>query len=280
MFLEETLDSLLAQTFQDFELIISDNASTDGTEEICRRYASLDRRIHHFRNETNLGAAANFNEAFRRSSAELFKWAACDDLLAPNHLEQCVAALDENPAIVLAYTRAKAIDAQGDVLWEYPASHSASSPKPHVRFCEFANIGHPFVPIFGVVRSEVLAKTPLIGLYQGGDRPLVSELSLRGPFHEVPECLFFYRNHAEQSWRSWSTRQDVIAWYDPSAVARPTSLQWPLLAGHLKAIHAVPLTPRQRLRSLWCMIRWVRVRRKVLLEALLGHYENRWRELV
>jgi glycosyltransferase involved in cell wall biosynthesis len=83
-YLEEALDSILAQTFEDFELIISDNGSTDNTEAICWSYARRDQRIRYFRNETNLGAAWNFNRVFELASGKYFKWTArrsiCADL--------------------------------------------------------------------------------------------------------------------------------------------------------------------------------------------------------
>src|SRR6266536_1939108 len=73
-FVAEAIDSILAQTFEDFELIISDNASTDGTEEICRCYAEKDERIRFVRNRENYGAAFNFNQTFHLSSGGYFKW--------------------------------------------------------------------------------------------------------------------------------------------------------------------------------------------------------------
>src|SRR5215211_4893186 len=77
------LDSMLAQSFKEFEIVISDNASTDQTAEICRSYQNKDRRIRYFRNEQNAGAAWNHNRVFELSSAPLLKWAACDDLHEP-----------------------------------------------------------------------------------------------------------------------------------------------------------------------------------------------------
>ena len=101
-YLVETLESLLAQTYTDFELVISDNASTDRTEAICRQYAAGDARIRYYRNDENIGASANYNRAFELGRGEYFKWAAHDDLLAPTYLERCVEVLDANPDVVLA----------------------------------------------------------------------------------------------------------------------------------------------------------------------------------
>ena len=82
-YLAETLDSILAQTFTDFELIISDNGSTDRTEAICRRYAAQDHRVRYVRNPSNLGAARNYKRAFELARGEYFKWNGHDDPLAP-----------------------------------------------------------------------------------------------------------------------------------------------------------------------------------------------------
>ena len=85
-YIREALDSLLAQTFTDFELIISDNASTDNTEKICREYMSIDNRISYFRQKKNLGALVNFKFVLEHAKSNLFMWAAYDDLWAPNFL--------------------------------------------------------------------------------------------------------------------------------------------------------------------------------------------------
>src|SRR5262245_38883261 len=100
-YLAETLNSMLAQTFEDFELIICDNASTDQTEQICRFYAGKDTRICYVRNATNLGAAKNYRRTFELSSGDYFRWANCDDLFAPESLACCVEILDWKPSVVL-----------------------------------------------------------------------------------------------------------------------------------------------------------------------------------
>jgi glycosyltransferase involved in cell wall biosynthesis len=86
-YLAEALDSILSQTYRDFKLIISDNASTDRTEQICREYAAKDRRIRYYRNEKNIGAPKNFNRVFELSSGKYFRWDAFTHPSAkPNYL--------------------------------------------------------------------------------------------------------------------------------------------------------------------------------------------------
>ena len=130
-FLKEAIDSLLAQTFEDFELIISDNASTDKTEEICRAYAEKDQRIRYYRNDKNIGCARNFDRVFKLSSGEYFKWAAYDDLHAPDFIEKCVEVLDQDPTIILCHSQTYFIDEEGSFLQNYDIKLKAYALKPH-----------------------------------------------------------------------------------------------------------------------------------------------------
>src|SRR5215467_6020398 len=104
---------LLAQTFHDFELVISDNASADRTREICLSFAQQDKRIRYHRNETNIGLAANHNRTFELSTGQYFKWAAHDDDFPPTMLGTFVSAFDRAPADTsLVYSYCEYIDAQ------------------------------------------------------------------------------------------------------------------------------------------------------------------------
>ena len=123
-FLAQALDSLLAQTFHDFEIVISDNASTDRTPEICRAYARRDPRVRYVCNQRNLGAVANFNRVFELSTAPLFKWAAHDDLHLETYLESCIRLLDDDPDVVLAHCESAFIDETGEL---FPFIHETGS---------------------------------------------------------------------------------------------------------------------------------------------------------
>jgi len=122
--LPELLNSLLAQTFRDFEILICDNASSDRTPHICRKYERSDSRVHYVRNQRNLGAVANFNRVFELSTAPLFKWAAHDDLYHETYLDACVRLLEENPDVILAHTGTAFIDERGEML---PFEHETGS---------------------------------------------------------------------------------------------------------------------------------------------------------
>jgi glycosyltransferase involved in cell wall biosynthesis len=268
-FIVESLDSLLAQTCTDFELIVCDNASTDHTAAIVQSYAERDSRIRYHRNETNVGASANYNLSFELARGKYFKWAAHDDICAPTYLERCVEALERDSGVVLAYTQAKAIDGQGNLVKVYPGKHHFNSPSARVRFYEFVVDPHPIVAVFGVMRREVLGRTRLIGKYSGSDRPLLSEMSLLGKFFEVPEHLFFYRFHEAQSWGGNKSRHATQAWYDPRRAGKITFPHWRLLREHLRSIERAPIGLRDRVSCYFYMAYWIRKNWRYLGNNLL-----------
>lgn len=271
-YLAATLDSLLTQTYSDLELVISDNASTDATEEICRAYAGRDARVRYYRNATNLGAAPNYNRVFRLASGEYFKWAAHDDLCAPEYLEACVRVLDETPHAVVCHTRTAIIDEHGDLTGHYDDELDLREPRPSDRFARYLfRRASEWNAIFGVVRRSVLAETPLIGGYIGSDQVLLGELVLRGAVYELPERLFFRRDHPDNSWRAHRSVRALTAWFDPT-VARgpqvPTTLRH--LGGYLGAIGRVPLPAAERVRCAAFTAKW-------LAKRVAWPVQRRWR---
>ena len=268
-FLEQSLDSLLAQTYGDFEVVISDNASTDGTADICKKYAARDSRVKYVRQEKNLGAAENYNFVFRESKTEFFKWATHDDLLAPTFLECCMEVLEVKDDVVLVFTLGQDIDENGNVIRTYPPRNDTDDLNQFQRYRSMVAGRQPVIPVFGVMRRETLAKTRLIGKYTGSDRPLIGEMALRGKIYEVPEYLFFYRVHPEQSWGNKS-RRDQQAWYDPKRAGKRTFPTWRLLLEHERAIWSVPMGLKQRIRLHGVIASWVRTRWRVLVRDFTG----------
>jgi glycosyltransferase involved in cell wall biosynthesis len=217
-YLAATLDSVLEQSFGDFELIVCDNASTDGTEAICQQYAERDSRIRYHRNETNLGAAGNYNLAFELARGEFFKWAAHDDRLAPGYLQRCIEAFDAAPRdVILCYPRTLLIDSDGTPLREHDDQMNFRDEKPHQRLGRFARSWGMCNPVFGLMRRNVLAQTGLIRPYISSDIPLLAELSVLGKFWELPEALFQRRIHDLSSRQGGLTLTEVASWFDPNA---------------------------------------------------------------
>jgi glycosyltransferase involved in cell wall biosynthesis len=246
-FLKEALDSILSQTFENFELIISDNASTDGTEEICREYAAKDRRIRYYRHEQNLGAAWNFNHVFELSTGEYFKWAAADDFCASNFLARCVEVLDNDPSVVVSCTKTIFTKSNGQRWWEGRSLTQLDSEKPHQRFQAVIS-DFWCLEVFGLIRKDLLSKTSLHKPYYGSDRLLLVELSLLGRFREIPESLFFRRCHSNQSSRLSPKEREV--WIDPKADRRPKFLRPRGSLEYLRAILTTRLNWYDRMSCL------------------------------
>jgi len=112
-YLTEAISSVLNQTFTDLELVICDNASTDRTHAICCEYAAADQRVRYIRNESNIGAAKNYNLVWEKSTGTYFKWLAHDDRLLPGYVAATVAALEHDPGVVLCNSVVDYIDQFG-----------------------------------------------------------------------------------------------------------------------------------------------------------------------
>ena len=257
-FLETALDSLLCQTCADFELIISDNASTDGTEAICRRYAQRDPRILYHRSERNRGAAWNHNRVVELARAPYFKWAAHDDVCAPQFLERCADVLDRQPAVILCYPQTVLIDETGQQLSVCADRCAPASSDPFLRFRDLMGTLARSNPMYGIIRTSVLRRTPLIGAYPASDLVLLSELALRGAFHLVAETLFFRRDHPQKSNRSNPGAAALASWYDPSKQGKIVLRNWRLLFGYLVSITRTPMGLWARARCYVFMLRWLR----------------------
>ncbi|MDH5535236.1 MAG: glycosyltransferase family 2 protein [Betaproteobacteria bacterium] len=269
-FLTEALDSLIGQSFEDFELIISDNASTDQTEAICRDFAARDQRIRYLRLPGNLGGSANFNRVVELSSGIYFKWAAHDDVCEPDFLRKCIAVLDEDSHVVLCYPRTVDIDSTGQERKRWGPRKDFASHNPHIRFRESLS-PEETLPIWGVIRTEVLKKTSLIGGYPASDRPLLAELALHGRFHEIPEVLFLHREHKRRSVRLYDFRDPyrAVVWYDPGKAGRIIFPTWRLLRGYSTAIRRASLRWIDRFRCRLELIGWMRRQRVPLSCDLL-----------
>jgi glycosyltransferase involved in cell wall biosynthesis len=216
-FLRSALDSILQQDYTDFELIISDNASQDTTEKICREYAARDRRIRYYRNEKNIGASGNFNRLVELARGEFFKWAAHDDVHLPGFLSRCMEVIDRAPATVaLVAPRAEVIDGQGNVLNMTVESLDVRSPRPHQRVEYVVRTVRWATALFGLIRTNVLRQTCLVQPYFATDYVLLVEIGLIGEIWEVPETLFQRRYHDTMSTNAHKNWRKLQNWFNPS----------------------------------------------------------------
>jgi hypothetical protein len=248
-FIAQALESLLAQDHGGFEIVVSDNASTDGTTDIVRDFARRDSRVRLERVEETLSAAQNFDRVFGLTRGPYFMWAADDDLWDASYVRRCVAALDANPPLVMASTGVRFIDPEGaiaeagDPRYDNPDLSSRSVVK-RVRTL----LGRRgWYQVYGLARREALERTHLFQDTYGPDVVLVLELAMLGPIGLVPEPLFFYRRHPGRTEQDRAARQGGIRDEADVLSARMTHLQEALS----EAVHgsALPRTMKLRLRA-------------------------------
>jgi glycosyltransferase involved in cell wall biosynthesis len=264
-YLRQALDSILAQTYPCWELIISDNGSTDSTRDICREYAGRDGRVRYYREQINRGATWNFNRVFELARGPLFRWTAHDDLCDPDLIGRCVAALIARPEAVLCHPRTRVIGPSGQLMYDDPVRLRTDSPRPSDRFADLILLDHACYQIFGVIRSEALRRAPPFGGFVGADRNLLAELSLLGPFHEIPEHLFFRRDHPNTSTRRFPNAVERMAWFRNGHGGRFPTLRRALEYG--ASLMRAPLDPFERMACLGHLGRWMGRRAR----SAMGH---------
>lgn len=286
-YLREALDSLLAQTFTDLEVIICDNASTDETEVICKEYASRDERVRYERQPTNLGAAANYNRCFALARGDYFKWQAHDDVCRPRFVERCVEVLDGPDAadVAVVHPRAVLIDADGEVIRDDDDDLALPESRPAARFAHVIHQVRAANAVFGLFRREVLAATPLIGVYPASDWMLLAEVALHGRIEIVDEVLFERRIHDGASLRAimlqGGGKRAGIAWFGPRHAGLKSLVPFDLMTSAVLARGVVraPLSARERAAALWVLprvywVRLVRFRGGRLKQRLRGTFDR------
>jgi glycosyltransferase involved in cell wall biosynthesis len=252
-YVAESIKALLGQSYEEFELIISDNASTDSTGDICREYVQQDSRIRYIRQPRNIGAAPNHNVVVGEARGELFKWAASDDLYDQDLLRRCIAALDERPDLVLAHSWTAVIGPSSQVtrLIEYPLDTASDRAPDRFRSLLLQDGGDDDG---GVIRASVLRRVAPLGSFRHSDRTIMAELALYGPFYMVPDWLYFRREHPGRAKRANPTARSWCATMDPR---RSSRLRHPLarlygeyIWAYLSGIQRAPLTMAER-RECW-----------------------------
>lgn len=259
-YLQKAIESILNQTFDNWELIISDNASTDDTGEISRKYAAIDSRIKYFRNEQNMGAARNYSQAFKFSSGKYFKWAAADDYFSQQMFEHCVAVLKENADVVLCYPRTKIIDENDEVIVDYEKDIELVDPDPVDRFLRLNSLLRECNAVFGLIRRDVLKNTVLIANYIASDNVLLHQLSLFGKFQLLDNAVFYRREHPHAS--SWNKSiKSQLEFFDPQLVNRTVFPQWRKLYSLFHVVNHSPLILKDKMKLSVYLLRkafWIR----------------------
>ncbi|HTF63024.1 MAG TPA: glycosyltransferase family A protein [Edaphobacter sp.] len=287
-FVGSAIQSALDQTLTDFEVIVCDNASTDRTPEICEEFARKDPRLRYFRHEINLGAKANFNRVFEYSRGEYFKWIAADDVCGPRYLELTVAALDQDPAAVLAHTLSRMIDSKGDlvtaealergVIWDegFPVdvrptdcSRRLDVALPHKRFQAVLLSTYWCFEIYALIRREAMLRTYPTRPYYGSDKVMLAQLSLLGRFVEIPQVQFFRRAHHGNSTNL--PARDREKWSHAPKTHWKLPTQFPCLEGYTACALTFPLSFPDRMKCLGVIARFL---------ARPGRYPNLARQIL
>ncbi|MGF1454659.1 MAG: glycosyltransferase family 2 protein [Alphaproteobacteria bacterium] len=257
------LEAILAQTYTDFEVVICDNASTDDTQEICESFAARDPRIRYIRNPENLGASPNFNKTFHESTGQYFAWHAHDDYYEPTWLERCVEALDNDPDVVLSYTRLNMLDMEGNRLIydaaknEYEDRHGnrfmgedgariAEQKRADLRFKSVLLDVCWCLQVFGLFRRTFLETSELQRSYYGADKVLLAESAIVGKWKQIQEDLFNKRVHPKMSF--FQSRVQKNKWIDSKSPVRSIA-QVEMVKNYIAAIRASTMTPYQKIHS-------------------------------
>jgi len=251
-YIEQTLESILNQTFTDFVVIISDNASTDDTQDICRRYARRDGRIVYSRHPENIGAAGNYERCFLPAASEYFRWHNADDTIDHTLVEKCVAVLDSDPNIVLAYGKTQFIDSEGNSLGPYDDNLELLQDTASERFAAcLRNIRLQHV-MYGLIRRHTLAKTARMRPYVSADINLIAELSLYGKFFELPEYLFHCRRH--ERCLSWDmTNQEKVREFWNPQKKKVFLSTWRNVFEYYRAVFRAPIEYAEK-RAVCCFL--------------------------
>ena len=195
--LTQALDSLLAQEHENLELLISDNASEDRTQEICLEYSTRDKRVRYYRNDINEGPFWNFNRVLELASGEYFMWASCDDYWDPRYIRSCLKGFDASEAVVLAGAVCESINAETGELIFTDRGFSTIGLTPRERFMRYkATVhggGHIGGIFYGIYKRSALREVMPMKKVNATDHLILAELCFRGEFVTVPEKLMVKR---------------------------------------------------------------------------------------
>lgn len=274
-YIAQSIESLLAQSYGDFELVISDNASTDGTEAICRRYESLDTRVRYVRRDENIGGPGNFRHVFSLCSGRYHKWSTADDYWHPEFLREAVAVLDARPDVVLCYPKTRLIDSAGATIEDYPDNLEIGNESPRERLRElYRRIGLCNAHL-GLLRRDAMLQTRLIAGHPASDVDFLGEMVIRGKFHLLPDVRFYRRYHqASSSWARGDARHQQ-AYYNPQS-SKPKGLgEWRRFAFRFGMVARGPLSFGDKLALSGDLLRQMRWARGELMQELRGQFMTR-----
>jgi glycosyltransferase involved in cell wall biosynthesis len=261
----KSIESLLAQTFTDFEIVIADNCSSDATGDICREFAARDARVRYVRHATNRGAVFNWNFVVEEARGQYFKWASANDYCAPTNLERCVHALDTETDVVIAYGRTAFVDDDDQPLGEYPHDLEVLDERPSVRFERLCRELRTNNAQSGLIRLDILRRTGIERTFPGGDMGLMSELALYGGYRCLPEVLLYRRMGIESATKFLNADQ-LRAFLNPQA-RKHAFVAWQTHWDYVLSMLRAPLPLRERLAVM-----------RYILRSAWWYRQSMWRE--
>jgi GT2 family glycosyltransferase len=244
-YVDEAVRSALAQGHGRLELVISDNASEDNTEEICRQFARVDARVRYYRQPQNVGLVTNFNNVLHLASGTYFKWMGDDDWLAPTYVARSMEILDADASLILVTTQQAHVDSDGAMESASYDGTLMRSGGPVDRLAEIlrlVNESHLLLdPLYGMMRRARVLRVPRpIMVFE--DQVFAARLALAGPFGHLPEVLSYRRSKPSGRMPAIARRLGVPPWQAKVA----TALQCREL---LRAVREAELRPDERRRA-------------------------------
>lgn len=268
-YLRSALDAALGQTYGDFELIISDNASTDNTIPICEEYARSDSRIRLLRQSKNLGVNANHEVVFRESRGEFFRWSSADDIPSLQLVKHAVDVLNDDKSLVAYVPDTVNVGASGERLKHFPKTLDLRSDDPIDRAKAVMTRNYQMVFTLGLMRRSTLMTTSRDWSYFGWDFILLFELALRGQLSNIDGPLLQRRIHEESAAHSTTKVSEVREWVDPSLGSKVLLPHWKWVGERTRAVANAPLTISQKSRVLSLVFRNAWWSRQALLRDIV-----------
>lgn len=244
-YIAAAISSILEQSHTELELTVSDNASTDGTGEICREFEARDSRVRYIRNRRNVGASDNYNLVLQAAKSPYFKWASSNDLCHPNFLAACVEALEKDATAVLAYPQTVLFTEEPESGETYVDHLELDIEDPCLRFLRFIERLKLNNVMNGVCRTEQVKSCPIMKAYVGSDLVTTAAMTLLGKLVEIPG-EYFFRRMDEKSATQLQGEEAVFRHYDPSNSKKMVFQLWRLHFEYFSAVRSSPITASQK----------------------------------
>jgi len=248
-YLGAAIESHLSQSFGDFDLVISDNGSTDATPEICGNYARKDKRIKYLRSPENRGILWNHRRVFEaiESPNQYFRWAGADDIMEPGLLQAMVEVLNARPEVEAVVPDTKNIDDHGEIIGSMSRTLDLQSSDVFERAHAVLVANYQHVIAYGLLRASTLRLMRTRPDYIGWDPVFVWELALRGQMVQSAGPALLRRFHTGSISRV-KTGKEMRKWVEPNSKAGMNFPHWTWAYERARALIASPLSTRDRLR--------------------------------